>query len=297
LSLSIQTSDDLNNLLHEDVITKANGEPYSESSKRKFNDTLIKYHEWRADEHGGQEWAPTHQFNQTSHKSADEFTAEERRKLREVSLSYDTIPSYSDCTPGQRDKLKSHLAQKLGKPKDEITPEVWRQHNRSWERASLLYVSLDAALRPIEVERANTNWPRSQKQTLYIPRGDAAKSRECWEVALRPQTAKILDAWLDERSHLTKYKNTDKLWLTREANPWTSGSLNYLLDQLCDAANIDQTNRHICWYSIRHSVGELMAEKGGLHQTKEQLRHKSLDSTLVYATPSAESRQSTLNEM
>jgi hypothetical protein len=40
-----------------------------------------------------------------------------------------------------------------------------------------------------------------------------------------------------------------------------------------------------------------MADLGGLEEAKEQLRHKSIESTLQYTKPSLESRRSTLDKM
>lgn len=289
-------ADDVCEALKNDELTGNDGE-YSESHKRKLNDTLQKYFEWQARTREKKSWSPPYTFNDGPHRSPDSLTMDERRRMREAVLTFDTIPTYSDCSTEQRDRIKTYLAQRLEKPKTAVTPADWKQHNRRWKIPSLVWTSLDAGLRPIEVNRSNTTWPRLEKMSLHIPKEESAKNRDHWEVALRPDTVEALSRWMTQREHLSKYDDTDSLWLTRESNPWSSDSLNGLFDRLCEAAEIDRTNRRLSWYSIRHSVGDYMTEEGDLGQTKEQLRHKSLESTLQYRSPSIENRQSTLEKM
>jgi integrase len=296
LVLSHKLADEICDALKHDSIPDGD-ETYSTSHKRKTNDTLRKYFQFKANERGGEIWNPPYTFNDQSYNSPDHLTKEERQLIREAALRIDTLPTYSDCTPEQRDRLKIHLSQKLEKPKPEVTPEDWKKNNRSWERPSLVLVSLDTALRPIEVNRAREDWLRLDKGSLYIPREEAAKSRDHWEVSLRSDTVEAAKRWRAERNELPKYDDTDRIWLTRENNPWGSNSLNYLFDKLCNEAGLDRTNRRLCWYSIRHSVGQHMADLGGLEEAKEQLRHKSIESTLQYTEPSLESRRSTLDKM
>lgn len=99
-------------------------------------------------------------------------------------------------------------------------------------------------------------------------------------MTLLPKTVKILERWLEQRENKTKYDGRDELWLNRQGNPYNSGSLNTLLGNLCEEAEIDQKNRRMVWYSFRHSLGTHMTDEGNLAQANEQMRHKSLQSTL-----------------
>ena len=290
-------ADQINQALVDDELRKRDGGCYSKTSKRKFNDTLRKYFEWRAHTGTGQKWHPPVEFNDNNSQAPDEFTIRERKELREASIEFKTLPAYSDCSPEQRGELKGYLAQKLGKPIEKVTPDDWRQHNRSWEIASLVWAALDGGFRPIEITRAEVTWARTQKATLSIPKEDSAKGEQNWEVALTRQTAEILHRWLDQRSHLERYSNSDKLWLTQHGNPWSSSSLNYLLDNLLDATNIDTQHRRLSWYSIRHSVGEYLTEEGDLTKAQTQLRHESLETTKQYRDPSPESRRDSLDKI
>lgn len=284
-------------LLAEDAIRKDDGEPLEESSKRKLTDALQKLFEWQTATRGGERWEPKIEFSQSEFASADEFRLDEWRRLRQVVLEYDTIPSYSDVTPEERDRWKAYLAQKVGTKKTDITPSDWEAHNQSWKIASLVWTSQDCGFRPVEIERAEREWFRPEKQTVFIPKDRAAKNRRYWEIALRPETARALIEWFKQRDTDPKYDGRSEVWLNQQANPYTSATLNYLLDNLCDAAGIKQANRKISWYSIRHSLGTQMTEKGNLAQTKAQLRHKSLESSLQYVHPSIDTRQTTLTEI
>ena len=283
--------------LKDDNIVQQSGEPYAPSSKRKRADAVKTYADFLTDQKNAPVWEKPHRFSTSHHRQPDEFTIDERRQLRETALRFDSLPSYSDVTPSQRGELKRYLSQAYGVPIKDVTPDFWHQHNRSFEIPSLICTTLDAGLRPSEIADANETWPRLGKQALYIPKGDAHKNRENWEVALRTDTVEILNRWLAEREHLDKYGRTELLWLTREQNPWGSDSLNNLLDRLCEQADINTTNRNIVWTSIRHSVGEHLTEEGNLSQAKEQLRHKSIESTLKYTNPSIENRQESLDRM
>lgn len=283
--------------LDDDEVTQNGDEPYAPSSKRKMIDALRKYAQFKEFSMGEEAWESPRSITEESHRQPDEFTLEERQQLREAALRLDSLRTYSDCSPDQRERLRIYLSQSYGIPIEDVTPAFWEEHNNSWEIPSLVTVSLDAGLRPDEVGSARVEWTRPDKRSLYIPREQSTKNREHWDVALRDDTSDILRRWLEQRTHLEKYDGSDRLWLTRESNPWSSDSLNHLLGRLCAEAEIPTDNRRIVWTSIRHSVGEHMTEKGSVSQAKEQLRHKSIESTLKYTAPSLERRRKSLDQM
>lgn len=283
--------------LANDELRKGDGTPYSPAHKRKETDALEKLFEWRARKLDGECWEPPVTFSETSSNPPDVFSKAEREKLREAALEIDSIPAYNGLSPEERDRWKAHLAQKLGKPKSEVTPDDWERVNTSWKIPSLVWVALDAGLRPVEIERSRVGWLRLEKGVIHVPKREASKNRDHWEVALSERTVKALERWLDERENYTKYDGRDDIWLNRQGNPYQSRTLNYLLGKLCDAAGIGQENRDLTWYSIRHSTGTYLATEGDLSQAKAQLRHKSVDSTMQYAHPPVEERRNTLDEL
>lgn len=283
--------------LASDDVRQTSGEPYSGSSKRKMVNAVRKLFEWRHHAFGDDSWKPATTFTATGAKHADVFTTEERQQLREGVLAFDTIPAYNNLSPEERDRWKAYLAQKLGKPKADVSPHDWDALNTSWKFPSLVRTALDTGLRPCEVERASTGWVRAEKATLYIPKDEAAKNRENWEVALRPDTVLALEKWLEQRANQAVYDGRDDLWLNRQGNPYTSKTLNHWLRKLCDSVDIDRANRHLTWYSIRHSVGTLMVSNGTLAEARDQLRHKSTESTMQYVHTTPEDRRETLEKM
>ena len=91
-----------------------------------------------------------------------------------------------------------------------------------------------------------------------------------------------LEQWLEERSRIDRYEETDALWLTRYGNPYGSRSLNRLLRKIIDETDINSEDRDLTWYSIRHSVGTYMTEERDLKAAATQLRHKSTRTTVKY---------------
>jgi len=232
----------------------------------------------------------------STQKPRDVLTREEARKLREVSLEYKSIPSYHSLTPEERDEWKAHLAQRFGKKKVEISKKSWEKAN-SFKWPSLIWCSLDAGLRPVEIERSKVSWVDAENGMLRIPKEDSAKNRENWQVPLQEKTAEFLERWLSERSTYTKYEGRDELWLSKGGNPYQSYSLNYHFKILCDEAGIELENRDLTWYSIRHFTGTEMSSEEGLSAAAAQLRHKSPRTTRKYDHAPVENRRDALNRM
>nr|WP_137285489.1 tyrosine-type recombinase/integrase [Halorussus salinisoli] len=195
------------------------------------------------------------------------MTRDERRKIREVALEYGSIPSYNNLTPEQRKRWRAHLAQRFEKPKEDVQQEDWKRAN-GWKIPSLVWTSLDAGLRPIEVERVVTSWVDTENGVLRIPKSDSSKNYDNWVVGLQGRTADVLERWLEERDAYNKYTDTDEFWLTREENRYGSSSLRYLLHQLCKSAGISTENRQMSWYAIRHSTGTYMTRQEDLAATQ-----------------------------
>jgi site-specific recombinase XerD len=272
-------------------------EDYSGTHRTNCQKSVRMLFKWRAHERGESTWDPKITFTDAdSSGPKDYLTREERTQIRNAALEYGSIPSYSNVTPAERQRWEQYLAQRLEKPKSEITQDDWQKAN-SWKIPSLVWTSMDTGLRPVEVERASVDWVDTENSVLRIPKQDSAKSRSDWIVSLRDRTATFLQRWLTERKTRTQYKNTDSLWLTRQENPYTSQSLRYLLQRLCEIAGINTENRKMSWYSIRHSVGTYMTREEDLAAAQAQLRHKSPETTMKYDQTPIEDRQDALDRM
>lgn len=269
----------------------------SNSHKAKCVKALKRFYNWKGVHRGGEKWSPDINFNEDSETQPQDYlTRTERIEIQEAALEYGSIPAYNTVTPRERSEWKQYLAQRFGKPIEDITREDWERAN-GWKVPSLVWVSLDTGLRPIEVERAKTSWVDVENGVLRIPKNHSAKNRENWIVGLRDQTTNALSRWLTERKQYSHYENSSKLWLTREGNPYGSHSLSYLLKQLADIAGIDSEHRQMTWYSIRHSTGTYMTREDGLQATRDQLRHKSKKTTMRYDHTPIEDRKDALEQI
>lgn len=231
----------------------------SNSTKGKIEEALIRYMRWASQTSHVAEWDHDQLFSSGGGDAPrDYLTRRERRLVREEALAGD---------------------------------------DTGWKVATIVCVSLDAGLRPVEVGRARTEWIDIVNKLLRIPREDSSKNADNWRVSITSRTATALDHWLAERDRINKYDDTDALWLTRQATPYNSRSLARLLRRLCDEAGIETGGRQMTWYSIRHSTGTYMTQERDLKAAKDQLRHKSAKTTMKYDQTPPEQRRDALDKM
>lgn len=267
-------------------------------SRNNTQSSLKRLFKWQKHERGGELWEPEIVFTEPSGtgEPRDYLTREERSKIREAALEYGSIPAYSTLSAAERSKWKAYLAQRFSKSKEDVTPEDWDRAN-SWKFPTLVWASLDAGLRPVEVERARTSWVDVENAVLRIPRDESSKNDGNWTVSLQARTANAFERWLTERAQYDRYDDSDKLWLTRFGNPYQTKSLRQVLKRLFKIAGIPAENRKVSWYMIRHSVGTYMAREEGLAAARAQLRHKSVRTTARYDNAPPEDRRDALNKM
>lgn len=289
------------NLTHEDAdsylrqVALRDCEPTTRAHIHKSLKTLYR---WREHQFGEDSWEPKLTFtsNGGSATSRDYLTQEERVRIREAALEYGSIPNYNSCTPSERDRYKGLLAGRFGIPKEEVGLEHWERAN-GWKIPSLVFTSLDTGLRPIEVERATVDWVDTDACVLRIPKEESVKGDHAWDPVISTRTADVLDRWLEQRQAMPMYDDTETLWLTTKANPYNTRSLSYLIDQLCDVAGISTENRQVTWYSIRRGLATGLIDEADLSTAKEQLRHKSITSTIRYDQSPPERRRDALDKL
>ncbi|MBP1987629.1 tyrosine-type recombinase/integrase [Halolamina salifodinae] len=272
---------------------------YSNSHKHSCLHSLKRYFNWRHHEFGGDEWEPDRSFSTgNGQQPQDYLSTTERAELRHTALEHGDIPAYKTvkCKEKRRERLKPYVAERVNKPIEALGVDDWGDIG-SWKLTSLVWVSLDAGLRPTEVERAKTSWVDVENSLLRIPKEESAKNVENWNVSLRDRTADALEKWIHERTHYPKYDDNDSLWLTTHGNPYGSKSLRRLLLKLCEKAGVPHESRKMSWYSIRHSVGTYMTRAEDLAATQEQLRHKRPETTMKYDGTPPEDRRDALDKM
>lgn len=258
--------------------------------------TLFRWQNWSSSK--DIEWEPQINYSGDSgtHAPRDFLTQEERQQILEAALEYGSVPAYDAVSPAERDQWKAYLAQRYGKSKSEVTKNDWERAN-SFKFPSMVWTSLDAGFRPIEISRAKVSWVDIGNEVLRIPKEESSKNTDNWVVSMRDRTVNFLEKWMTERTQYPRYDDSDLLWLTRERNPYTTQSLNHVMKRLCEIAEIDQSNRSITWYSIRHSTGTYMAHEEDLGAAQQQLRHKSERTTMKYDQAPVEDRKDALERM
>ncbi|WP_248514982.1 tyrosine-type recombinase/integrase [Salinarchaeum laminariae] len=244
-----------------------------ESTKGKRMEALLRYNKWLQHRHGADEWEFKWTFKSGGGNTGprDFLSREERRKIRQAALGKDGNPNYG--------------------------VENFEEKADSWRYTSLVWTSLDAGLRPIEVGRAKVSWCDTDNGVLRIPREESSKNEGNWTVGLTDRTTTALERWLEERAEHPKYEDSERVWLTRHGNRYGSNQLRRLLVDLCDRAGIEHENRQMSWYTIRHSVGTYMTKERGLAAAKAQLRHRNAKTTMKYDQVPVEDRRDALDKM
>ena len=244
-----------------------------ESTKGQHLEALLRYNKWLRQEIGADEWEFKWNFQSGGGNNApqDFLTREERQKIRQAALNKDGNPNYG--------------------------VDEFEEKTSSWRYTSLVWTSLDAGLRPIEVGKAKVSWCDPENGVLRIPREDSSKNDGNWIVGLTDRTSTALERWLEERAEHPKYEDTDRVWLTRHGNRYGSNELRRLLIDLCERVDIEHEDRKMSWYTIRHSVGTYMTKERDLAAAKAQLRHKNAKTTMKYDQVPVEDRQDALDRM
>jgi integrase len=258
---------------------------YSEGSKRKLSNGLVNWFEFR-----DIDWEPEISFNdEPSTDNADPFTKDEVKRIWEASLTYKSIPRYNNLSPEGRDRWRAYLAQELGKPKNTVKPADWDTVNKCWKIPSIIATERSAGWRPALIERMKVHWYNPDKGTISIPAEMAVKSTQDWEQKLGDDAIEALDFWLKQRDTDERYDDSDYMWLNRQSNPYRSATLNDVLDDLLEEANIKLGGRKISWYSFRHTLGTYTHEEHkDLKTVAETLRQTSTESADRYVHPTDE---------
>lgn len=268
---------------------------YSDANLNNFVKALKRLFKYYNHEKGKEyEWDCKLNLTEEKVTNRDYFYKREFRSLYEAALEYGTVRHYHSCTPEERDELKATLAQRFEKTKDEVSVDDFERAN-SFKIPSIISVSLDCGLRPIEVGRAKTYWVNFEENSLDIPKEESSKNEDNWQCVLSEKSVRALEKWCEERASYDKYAGRDELWLNKRGNPYGSNSLNYLLDDLIETTGIEPAGRDLSYYSIRHGVASAWADEENIHDAKEQLRHKNVETTIGYAHSAAENRHGSVN--
>jgi integrase len=292
IEFSTSKGEAVNQALETDSLRKFNGKRYADGTKRKFNDVLRNWFAFQS-----VEWEPEYEFqDKEPQNQPDPFRKDELKQLWEASLTFKSIPSYNNLTPQERSRWKAHLAQEFGKPKQEVQPDDWDRINNCWKIPSIVRTTRSQGWRPALIGRMEVDWYDPDSQTIYIPKGEAPKNDSSWSSELTREGALALENWLEQRKLNELYDGREEIWLTREGNPYSSATLNDLLDKLIEEAGIIERGRKIVWYSFRHAVGTYVYDEYKSREiVAEQLRQKSKESASKYIHPLPETKREASN--
>jgi integrase len=263
---------------------------------QKAAKTLFKWQSWRTGE--PVVWEPLVKYNDRTfaHQPRDYLTRDERRRIAAAAFRYGAAPLVEHMDGDERKEWDRILSQRFGKPLREVTEGDY-DRTHSWKIPSVVWTSLDAGFRPIEVGRAQVSWVDLSAGVLRIPKRESTKNEEDWVIGLRDDTTVFLEHWLEERAENELYDGTDALWLTRRGTRYASHSLNYVFGKLCAEAGIDTTNRECTWYSIRRSTATYMAREEDLAAAAAQLRHRSIRTTARYDQAPVDDRKAAIERI
>ena len=156
---------------------------------------------------------------------------------------------------------------------------------RGKERA-LLHLFYSCGLRRSEGEALNLADVHCKEQLLYVRAGKGAKRR------VVPMTAAVAGDletyWLGERCGCSakKVKDEEAFMLNRVGRRMSGAGYNHLFKTLAGRAGL---SAEVTLHHLRHSIATHLLQSGmSLEQVRDFLGHYFLETTQLYARPSAE---------
>ena len=182
---------------------------------------------------------------------------------------------------------------KFKRPKQNVREPLSKEEiNQLFEAAgtlklqTILHLFYSCGLRRSEGEALNINDVHFKQQLLYVREGKGAKRR------VIPITAKVTAAleeyYLQERTNNTSKKVTDTeaFLLNNTGSRMKGDQCNKLLQQIKEKAAIQ---KEITLHHLRHSIATHLLQSGmGMEYVRDFLGHSFLETTQLYAQPSAE---------
>jgi integrase len=294
LQLAPDMADDFLQSMVNAEITTNDDERYSANSIRKFKNALAVYFQYL-----DRNWEPTISFGtEQPHCGSDPYNRREREILLNSTFDYQSPPTYSNVSPEERDRWKGQIAQIIGKPKEDVSPDDWEELKTAWKVPSIISTTLDGGLRAKLVERLDRDHLDLDNGRIIVPPDIAVKNNQRWEIELSERSIKLLEKWCDRRDNRQRYDSSNALWLNRKGNRYDSKNLNNLLRNLMQEGGIEPQGRTLTWHSIRHSTGMYVYDQErDLGLVAEVLRHSSLEAAKKYAHPTPEAKRDVIESI
>ncbi len=156
----------------------------------------------------------------------------------------------------------------------------------TWKETALLHLFYSCGLRRSEGDALNIRDVHCKERLLYVRAGKGAKRRV---VPMTGRVAKELETYyLQERCSYSakKVKDEEAFMLNRIGNRMSGAGYNELFKTLTGRAGI---SGEVSLHHLRHSIATHLLQSGmSLEYVRDFLGHSYLESTQIYARPSAE---------
>lgn len=234
-------------------------------------------------------------------KSFLEFLQTRPLKLRSGALSEMMISHYvyalktffSWCEVTEQIDYNPISGMKFKRPKQNIREPLTKEEVQelftaaiNLKQQTILHLFYSCGLRRSEGEALNINDVHFKQQLLYVREGKGAKRRVIPITA--KVTAELESYYLNERCNSTskKVKDTEAFLLNNTGARMKGDQCNKLLQQIKEKAAL---KKEITLHHLRHSIATHLLQSGmSMEYVRDFLGHSFLETTQIYAQPSAE---------
>lgn len=153
------------------------------------------------------------------------------------------------------------------------------ESTESLKEKAVLHLFYSCGLRRSEGEALNIQDIHFKKQMLYVREGKGAKRRA---VPMTEKVSRELESYyLNERTTLTKVKNTEAFILNRVGLRMRGDGYNKVLKSILQRTEL---NKEITLHHLRHSIATHLLESGlEIEKVRDFLGHGFLETTQIYA--------------
>jgi integrase/recombinase XerD len=169
-----------------------------------------------------------------------------------------------------------------GNPRQPLTQEEIKQlfdAAQSLKEKTVLHLFYSCGMRRSEGEALNIQDIHFKKQLLFIREGKGAKRRA---VPMTEKVSRELESYyLNERTTLTKVKNTEAFILNRIGQRMSGDGYNRILKEIITRTAI---TTEASLHHLRHSIATHLLESGvEIEKVRDFLGHSHLEATQIYA--------------
>lgn len=206
--------------------------------------------------------------------------------IRQFFKWLNSIGFYPNITENVKSMKLDHTFKKdalTAKQATQLLHSIDRNTKEGKRAYAIIYLMVTTGLRTIEINRANIEDMRNvgNQFVLYIKgKGRTEKSEY---VKITEHTLQAINDYLQSRETI---KATEPLFVSNSHNSYnkrlSTRSISQIVKEQLKAINL--FSPRLTAHSLRHTAGTLnMLSGGSLEETQQLLRHKNLQTTLIYS--------------